>query len=136
MGAMQISNGLSKGVIACIFLIALFAPHSIAVTQSAWLLGMALWALRFAFYPRPKLFRSSVDYVLLGFFVLSGVSCVFSYNPMVSIGKLRAASLFTIVYLVAQNVPSLRVVRTLALTLIASCMVNVVWTAEIGRAHV
>ena len=129
MGAMQISNGLSKAVIACVFLIALFAPHSIAATQSAWLLGIALWALRFAFYPRPKLFRTPVDYVLLGFFILSGVSAVFSYSPIVSIGKMRAASLFTIVYLVAQNVPSLRVVRTLALTLIFSCMVNVVWTA-------
>lgn len=129
MGAMQISNGLSKGVIACVFLIALFAPHSIAVTQGAWLLGMALWLLRFAFYPRPKLFRTPVDYVLLGFFILSGVSAVFSYNPVVSIGKMRAASLFTIVYLVAQNVPALRVARVLALTLIASCMVNVLWTA-------
>lgn len=126
---MQISNGLSKGVIACVFLIALFAPHSIAVTQSAWLLGMALWILRFAFYPRPKLFRTPVDYVLLGFFILSGVSGVFSYNPIVSIGKMRAASLFTIVYLVAQNVPSLKILRVLALTLIASCMVNVFWTA-------
>ena len=136
MGAMQISNGLSKGSIACVFLIALFAPHSIAATQSAWLLGMALWALRFAFYPRPKLFRTPVDYVLLGFFILSGVSSVFSYSPVVSIGKMRAASLFTIIYLVAENVPVLRVVRVLALTLIASCMVNVLWTAgqlAIGR---
>jgi hypothetical protein len=129
MGAMQISNGLSKGVIACVFLIALFAPHSIAVTQTAWVLGLALWGLRFAFYPPPKLFRTPVDYVLLGFFILSGVSAVFSYNPIVSIGKMRAASLFTIIYLVSQNVPALRVVRVLALTLIASCMVNVLWTA-------
>jgi hypothetical protein len=53
-----------------------------------------------------------------------------------SIGKMRAASLFTIVYLVAQNVPVLRVARVLALTLIASCMVNVLWTAgqlAVGR---
>ena len=136
MGAMQISNGISKGVIACIFLIVLFAPHSIAATQTAWLLGMVLWAVRFAFNPRPKLFRTPVDYVLLGFFILSGVSSVFSYVPVVSIGKMRAASLFTIVYLVAQNVPALRVVRVLALTLIASCMINVLWTAgqlAVGR---
>ena len=44
---------------------------------------------------------------------------------MVSIGKLRAASLFTIIYLFAENVPSLRVVRLLALTLVCACMVNV-----------
>ncbi|HEY8411181.1 MAG TPA: O-antigen ligase family protein, partial [Pyrinomonadaceae bacterium] len=94
-----------------------------------WLLGLILWVLRFAFYPRPKLFRTPVDYWLLGFFVLSGVSGVFSYNPIMSIGKMRAASLFTIVYLVAQNIRSLRLVHVLALTLIGSCMVNVFWTA-------
>lgn len=134
MQAMQKPNrGLSgwceRGTIACIFLIAVFAPHSIAATQTAWLLGVFLWLLRFAFYPRPALFRTPVDYLLLGFFVLSGVSGVFSYSPIVSIGKMRAASLFTIVYLVAQNVRSLRLVHMLALTLIGSCMLNVFWTA-------
>jgi hypothetical protein len=130
MPTMQISNRIIEpAIIACLFLIAVFAPHSIAATQTAWLLGMALWLLRFAFFPRPRLFRSPVDYVLLGFFVLSGISGIFSYNPIMSIGKMRAASLFTIVYLVSQNVPSLRTVRWLAFALIGSCMVNVLWTA-------
>src|SRR5678815_1736317 len=95
----KIASWIERGIIGCIILISLFAPHSIAVTQSAWLLGMALWLLRFAFYPRPTLFRSPIDYAMLGFFVLSGISGVFSYNPIMSIGKMRAASLFTIVYL-------------------------------------
>jgi len=134
MQAMQNSNqGLSgwceRAVIGCIFLIAVFAPHSIAATQTAWLLGLLFWLLRFALYPRPKLFRTPVDYLLLGFFVLSGLSGVFSYSPIISIGKMRAASLFTIVYLIAQNVRSLRLVHMLALTLIGSCMLNVFWTA-------
>ena len=137
MPAMQIPNRVvENGVIACLFLIAVFAPHSIAVTQTAWLVGMAFWVLRFAFFPRPKLFRSPVDYVLIGFFVLSGISGVFSYSPFMSIGKMRAASLFTIVYLVSQNVPSMRTVRWLALALIGSCMANVLLTAgqlAIGR---
>jgi hypothetical protein len=90
---------------------------------------MVFWIARFAVYPRPVLFRSPVDYALLGFFVLSGISAVFSYAPFVSIGKMRAASLFTIVYLFSQNVLSLRMVRLLALTLIASCMINVFFTA-------
>jgi hypothetical protein len=123
--AKQISNA----IIACIFFIAAFAPHSIALTQIAWLLGMTLWAGRFAFYPRPPLQRSPLDYALLGFFVLSGISGIFSYNPIMSIGKMRAASLFTVVYLVSQNVSSLRLVRLLAFTLIASCMINVFLTA-------
>jgi hypothetical protein len=125
MRMIQISNA----VVACLFLIAFFAPHSIAVTQAAWLVGMTLWVARFAFYPRPALFRTPVDYALLGFFVLSGISAFFSYSPIVSIGKMRAASLFTIVYLVSQNVASMRVVRLLAFTLIASCMINVFLTA-------
>src|SRR5687767_3214549 len=125
MRTMQISNRIENGIVGCLFLIAIFAPHSIAITQTAWLMGMALWLLRFAFYPRPKLFRSPIDYVLLGFFVLSGISGVFSYNPVMSIGKMRAASLFTIVYLVAQNIRSLSLVRLLALTLIASGLVSV-----------
>src|SRR5688572_30163380 len=134
MQRMQISNrGLfewcERAIIGCIFLIAAFAPHSIAATQTAWLLGLVFWLLRFAFYPRPALFRTPVDYLLFGFFVLSGVSCVFSYSPFVSIGKMRAASLFTIVYLVAQNVRSVRLVHVLALTLIGSCMANVLLTA-------
>jgi len=134
MQAMQNSNQgfagwCERAIIGCIFLIAVFAPHSIAATQTAWMLGVFFWLLRFAFYPRPALFRSPVDYLLLGFFVLSGVSGVFSYNPIMSIGKMRAASLFTIVYLVAQNVRSLRLAHMLALTLIGSCMLNVFWTA-------
>jgi len=119
---------IERGIIGCIVLISLFAPHSIAVTQSAWLLGMTLWLLRFVFYPRPVLFRSPVDYAMLSFFVLSGISGVFSYNPVMSIGKMRASSLFTIVYLVSQNVGTIKLVRTLAYLLIASCMVNVALT--------
>ena len=129
MPPMQISTALERATIGCLFLIALFAPHSIAVTQAAWLLGMVLWAARFAVYPRPLLKRSPVDYALLGFFVLSGISAVFSYSPFTSIGKMRAASLFTIVYLVAQNARSLKLVRLLALVLIGSCMINVFLTA-------
>jgi hypothetical protein len=126
---MQISTWLERATVVSLFLIAIFAPHSIAVTQGAWLLGMMFWLARSIVHPRPQLFRSPVDYALLAFFILSGISAVFSYSPIVSIGKMRAASLFTIVYLVSQNVRSLRLVRLLALTLIASCMINVFLTA-------
>ena len=83
MQTSQISNrGLpgwcERAVVGCIFLIAVFAPHSIAATQTFWLLGLFFWVLRLALRPRPKLFRTPVDYWLLGFFVLSGVSGVFS----------------------------------------------------------
>ena len=123
------SKWIDGGIVVFIFIFAAFSPHSIAVAQTAWILGMLLWVARFAFDPRPRLQRTPLDYVLLAFFIVSGLSAVFSYAPIVSIGKMRAASLFTIVYLVAENVRSLRVARLLALTLIASCMVNVLFTA-------
>lgn len=125
----KVNTFIERGVIGCLFLIALFAPHSIAATQSAWGLGMVLWLLRFAFFPRPRLFRSPVDYALLGFFLLSGLSGVFSYSPILSIGKMRAASLFTIVYLVSQNVGTIRIARWLAWSLIGSAMIGVILTA-------
>ena len=85
----RVATVLDGAIVACLFLFALGAPNSIAVTQTAWLLGMALWLARFAFYPRPKVYRTPVDYFLFGFFILSGLSSFLSYEPMVSIGKLR-----------------------------------------------
>ena len=127
---------LDLAILGCLFAFAFAAPLSIAAAQTAWLMGMTLWALRFIFRPRPRLHRAPIDYVLLGFFILTGLSAFLSYEPMVSIGKLRAASLFTIIYLVSQNVASLKVVRLLALTLIISCFGSVVFTLgerAIGR---
>ncbi len=116
-------------VIVCLSLFALFAPHSIAVAQGAWMLGMLLWLSRLAFFPRPQFHQTPIDYALFGFFILTGLSAFLSYEPLVSIGKLRAASLFTIVYLVAQNVPNRRALRLLVLALVASCFINVIFTA-------
>ncbi len=109
---------------------ALFAPHSIAVTQIGWALGTFLWVVRLLVYPRPKLYRSPIDYALFGFFVLSGLSSFFSYTPFISISKMRAASLFTIVFLFSQNVRSIGLAKLLAYCLVGSCMVNVLLTAE------
>lgn len=107
---------------------AVCAPHSIAATQAAWAAALLLWIARFAFSPRPALHRTPIDYALLGFFALTFLSALLSYDPDVSTGKLRAASLFTIVYLVAENIASRRALHALALTLIASCMINVIYT--------
>ena len=119
---------LDRALVAALFLLVIAAPNSIAATQTAWLLGMVFWALRFAVWPRPKVQRTPIDYAMLGFFILTGISALLSYEPMVSIGKLRAASLFTIVYLCAQNIRSARVLRALAILLVASCMVSVLYT--------
>ncbi|MBC7931992.1 MAG: O-antigen ligase family protein [Rubrivivax sp.] len=121
-------------MVACLFLLAVAAPHSIAGTQGAWILGMALWLARFFVRPRPATHRTPVDPWLLGFFVLTLLTALTSYDPDVSIGKLRAASLFTIVYLVAENVRDRRVLRALALTLVASCALGLVHTFGVVAA--
>jgi O-antigen ligase len=124
----RVAVWLERAIICWLFAFAVSAPHSIAATQIAWSCGMLCWVMRFFFRPRPRLDRTPVDYALLGFFILTFISSLLSYEQNVSIGKLRGASLFTIVYLVAENVRSRRVLRALALVLIASCMVNVCYT--------
>ncbi len=127
-GSATVAFWLDRAIQICLFAFVIFAPHSIAATQAAWLLGLTCWVIRLALRPRRKLFRAPVDYPLLGFFILTCVSAFCSYEPIVSIDKLRGASLFTIVYLFAQNIPSRRVLRLLALALVGSCMLNVAYT--------
>jgi O-antigen ligase len=124
----RLAQGLERAVIFWLFAFALFAPHSIAAAQIAWMCGMVLWGARFLVRPRPRIFRTPIDYLLIGFFILTFLSSLFSYDRDVSLGRLRTASLFTIVYLVAQNVRSRRVLRALILALVASCMINVLYT--------
>jgi O-antigen ligase len=119
---------LERAILGALFLFVVFAPNSIAATQSAWFLGLLFWVLRFTVWPRPALKRTPLDYPMFGFFLLTGLSSFLSYTPIVSIGKLRAACLFTIVYLFAENVRSSRVLRALVMVLLAGCMVNVLYT--------
>lgn len=119
---------LERAILGALFLFVIAAPNSIAATQAAWFLGLVFWVLRFTVWPKPKLYRTPLDYPMFGFFLLTGLSSFLSYSPTVSIGKLRAACLFTIVYLFAENVRSPKVVRALAIVLVAACMVSVLYT--------
>jgi hypothetical protein len=116
--------------IAFIFLtiMILFAPHSIAVTQSAWLIGMLAAVVRLFFKPRPTFKMTAIHYALLAFFLWSVVSSVFSYAPDISLDKLRGVSLFLIFYFVYHNLKTLRAARFLAFALIFSTMFAVLWT--------
>ncbi len=123
-----LAQWLERGIVGALLLFVIFAPNSIAFTQSAQFAGLLFWVLRFAVWPRPKLNRTPLDYALFGFFLLTAVSSILSYEPIISIGKLRQASLFTIVYLFAENVCATRIFRALVITLIAACTVNVLYT--------
>jgi O-antigen ligase len=119
---------LERVAFVCLFLTALTAPHSIAATQTAWLTGMLCWLLRFALRPRPKPARTPLDKWLWVFFALAVVSSVFSYAPDISIDKLRTTAVFLIFYFVLNNLRSAKAAKWLAFALLASCMINVLWT--------
>jgi len=106
----------------------LSAPHSIAATQTAWIVGSVLWLLRLVIKPRPHLFRTPLDIALWAFFGWSIVSAAFSYAPDISFDRLRGVILFLIFYFVVNNLRNIPAVKFLAWALIASCMINVVWT--------
>ncbi|HEY0427282.1 MAG TPA: O-antigen ligase family protein [Pyrinomonadaceae bacterium] len=131
LAAIEVENTkarwLERIAFAFLILMILSAPHSIAASQTAWLTGMFVWLIRLFISPRPRLFRSVLDVPLWVFFVWSIVSSIFSYAPDISINKLRGAALFLIFYFVINNLRNARAVRFLALALVFSCMVNVVW---------
>ena len=118
---------LERIAFAFLILMILFAPHSIAASQTAWLVGMFVWIIRLFLKPRPPLFRTALDIPLWAFFIWSAVTCVFSYAPDISINKLRGAALFLIFYFVINNLRTKRAAQFLALALVFSCMVNVLW---------
>jgi O-antigen ligase len=127
---------LDRLIIFWLFVFAVFAPHSIAVTQGAWLFALLFWVLRWCVRPRPVWPRSPVVLPLLLFFGVTAISVAFSYERAVSLGKMRAAALFTIVFVAAHAARSQRVRCVLALTLIASSMVGIGYTVierAIGR---
>ncbi|CAN5786297.1 hypothetical protein BH20ACI4_BH20ACI4_16120 [soil metagenome] len=116
--------------IAFVFLtiMVLAMPHSIAATQTAWLIGMLAWVIRLFMKPRPKFVLTPLNVAFWAFFIWSAISSFFSYAPDISIDKLRNVSLFLIFFFVANNLRSRRAAIFLAFALIFSCMINVVWT--------
>lgn len=123
-----LARQLERASFAFIILMFVFAPHSIAATQTAWLTGMFIWVIRLFIKPRPPLVRTPLDIPLWTFFAWSVVSSVLSYDPPVSLDKLRNVALFLIFYYVINVIKTKRAAVFLASAMIASTMVSVAWT--------
>ncbi|MFY9573540.1 MAG: O-antigen ligase family protein, partial [Blastocatellia bacterium] len=120
----------------CLVMYALFAPHSIAITQGAYLLGMAAWAVQLAATRAVSIRRTPVDIALFGFFACCVVSSFFSYDPLVSIKGLRSPAFFLAFYFVSNKIRSVRFARFLVMAIIVSCLVNVAYSGvklAVGR---
>lgn len=111
-----------------LILMALSAPHSIAATQTAWIIGNFAWLIRIFIKPRPKFLKTPLNLALWIFFAWSVFTCFFSYTPLISLDKLRGVALFLIFFYVANNLRSFRAVKAIASVLIFSAMFVVLWT--------
>ena len=104
---------------------AIFAPHSIALTQGAYLIGLGAWAVQLAATRRLNQKTSPVDIALFGFFACCVVSSFLSYAPLVSIKGLKSPAFFLAFYFVSNRIRSIRFAGFLVLAMILSCLVNV-----------
>ncbi|MEW6361312.1 MAG: O-antigen ligase family protein [Pyrinomonadaceae bacterium] len=104
------------------------APHSIAATQTAWLIGMTSWIIGLFFGPAQKLKFGFPGRLLAAFFIWSAVSSALSYEPYVSIDKLRGVSVFLIFPYVLNVVRNKKAVYLCAAILLCSALISSAWT--------
>jgi hypothetical protein len=115
---------------------ALFAPHSIAITQTAYLIGFVAWGVQIAVSRKLPFKRSPVDIALFGFFACCVVSSFLSYDLLVSVKGLKSPAFFLAFYFVSNKVRRVRFARLLVFALVGSCLINVGYSAVklgIGR---
>lgn len=108
---------------------ALFAPHSIAITQGAFLLGLAAWGVQMGVTRNFKLPHTPADVSILGFFACCVISSFLSYDPLVSVKGLRSPAFFLAFYFICNKVKSARLAGLLAFALVGSCLFNVAYSA-------
>ncbi len=126
---------LDRGFAGSILLLALAAPLSIAGTQTAWALALLLWILRL-FYVRPSFARDGIPLAVIAFVGLSLISSIFSYEPEVSLRKMVAVSLVSIVFLVVSAVKTDKLRRLATIILLTSATFASIYSlanAAIGR---
>jgi len=123
-------DSIAAGVVLfSLALYALFAPHSIAVTQTASLLGLVAWCVRLAVIRNFRLARTAIDVAILGFFACCVVSSFLSYDPLVSVKGLKSPAFFFAFYLVCNNVSTPRFAKFLGVALVGSCLISVAYSA-------
>ena len=120
-----LAKWLDRIAFVFLFLMVGTAPHSIAASQSAWILGMLFTVARLTIKPRVNFRFRPLHFALIAIFVWAFVSSLFSYEPAVSLDKLRGVSLLLVVFFVYLNIRRLGAVYFLAFVLIFSCMINV-----------
>jgi len=83
--------------------------------------------IRLFLKPRRRFAFGRLDAALWGLFVWSAVSSAFSYEPAVSLDKLRGVAIFLIFYFACHNIRTRSAAALAAFVLVGSCMINVIW---------
>ncbi|HQZ82933.1 MAG TPA: O-antigen ligase family protein [Pyrinomonadaceae bacterium] len=122
-------NARMLGRIAFAFLAVMVAaaPHSIAATQIAWGCGTLATFARFLVTKEKPRIRV-LDIAFIAYFGWSVLSGVFSYEPLVSLDQLRGVALFLVFYFAVWNLRNIKAAYFLAILMVVSCTVNLVWT--------
>ena len=128
-GSQLVSRVTEKIIILSLILYAVFAPHSIAITQASYLIGMAAWLVQILASGSIRQWRSPVDIGLFGFFACCVVSSFFSYELLTSVKGLKSPAFFLAFYFVSCKIKDLKFARLLLFLIIASCLVNVAYSA-------
>ncbi len=118
---------LERAAFVFLILMILMSPHSIAATQTMWLLGMLFWIARHLVRPLPKTKGTFLVVPILALYGWTVVSSIVSYAPDISMGKVRGAALFLIFFYAFNQLRTRKSVRLSAGALILSCMINVFW---------
>ncbi len=99
----RIARWANRALIFFILLFALSVPHSIAAAQTSFTLSCLAWLVRDLASRRFHFARTPIDWPLLCFAVLTILSALFSVEPGLSLPKLKALTLFGVIYLLATN---------------------------------
>jgi hypothetical protein len=118
---------LERAAFVFLILVTISAPHSIAASQASWILGMLATVLRYLIRPRPTFRFTALSIALIALFVWSAISSALSYEPAISLDKLRNVSLLLVFFFAFLNLRRLSAVYLLAFLLILSTLVNVAW---------
>ncbi len=114
---------VNRAIIFFLILFSLSVPHSIAAAQISLGLGLIAWAVRDLALRRVRLARTSIDWPVFFFAILTVVSSAFSIEPSISMPKLKTLILFGVIYLVATNL-NRRGAQFMACLLIASGLIG------------
>ena len=118
---------LERAAFVFLILVTISAPHSIAASQASWILGMLATVLRYLIRPRPTFRFTALSIALIALFVWSAISSALSYEPAISLDKLRNVSLLLVFFFAFLNLRRLSAVYLLAFLLILSTLVNGAW---------